>query len=282
MSWQPRARAAAQAVGLDPRYVRRLRWISKARAIRSVGASLRSNRRFVLLDPESANFTYELANPDELVQWVAGVTSSDPADVEVVVREGQGDAALAERLHHATAGKWLWTKRCPPFGKRLGWYAIARLLKPELIVESGVHDGLGSMVLLRALEQNDRGRLVSFDVNPAAGWLVGRHPRWELRIESSRAGLHRVVRPAVPVGMFIHDSLHTYENERFELGFAAAHLAAGGVLISDNAHGTSAFADTCAEAGLESAVFHERSRGHFYPGGAIGAAWQRPITRSGA
>src|SRR5207237_437884 len=57
------------------------------------------------------------------------------------------------------------------YGRRLGWYAIARLVQPQLIVETGIHDGLGSAVLLRALQQNaaegNDGRLLAFDIRPA-------------------------------------------------------------------------------------------------------------------
>lgn len=278
MSWQATARAAVQRVGVDPRYLRRLRWIAKARAIRSVGAPLRSNLRFALLDPEPANFTYELANEGELAEWIAAAASCARALADGLLQEVRSDEVLAQRLDRATARRWLWAKRRPPYGTRAGWYAIARITKPRLIVETGVHDGLGSSLLLRALERNSEegahGRLTSFDVNPAAGWLVGSHPLWELRIEPTREGLAHVLAAGPPLGVFIHDSLHTYENERFELRAAAAHLGPGGVLISDNAHGTAAFAETCAESGLHSAVFHERSRGHFYPGGAVGAGWR--------
>ena len=49
--------------------------------------------------------------------------------------------------------------------------------------------------------------------------------------------------------MFIHDSLHTYEHERWELATAGAHLAADGVLISDNVHVTPALSECSAELG---------------------------------
>ena len=181
---------------------------------------------------------------------------------------------LARRLRDATANRWWWAKASPPFGKRLGWHAIARTLKPKLIVETGVDDGLGSLVLLRALERNAKedapGQLLSFDINPTSGWIVGEHPLWELRIESTTAGLSMLdERP--PVGIFIHDSLHTYEHERFELETAALHLAPVGVMITDNAHGTHALSDVCEKVGLRYFEFHERPVHRFYPGGAMGA-----------
>jgi Methyltransferase domain len=283
MSWHARARGLAQRLGLDPRYLRRLRWLRKARAVRRSDGSLGRHLGFVLTAPEPDNFTYEISNEAELADWVQAVSGRDSELVQRMLAEPAQDAVLGERLRAATRRRWWWSKAEPPFGRRRGWYALVRLLAPELVIEAGVHDGLGSLLLLRALERNaedgDDGRLVSFDVNPAAGWLVGQDPRWELRIESSRTGLPAVLDRGRPVGMFIHDSLHTYEHELWELRTVAARLAPGGVLLSDNAHATPALADCCQEFGLIHHVFVERSADHFYRGGAVGAG-RRPASAS--
>jgi hypothetical protein len=283
MPWHARARAAAQRLGLDPRYIRRLRWISKARAVHRVGAPVHRHLRFVLTDPEPDNFTYELANQDELAAWVQAVSGAPAAEVRRVLGEPDADPVLRERLRETAGHHRWWSKPQPPFGKRRGWYALARLIRPGLIVESGVHDGLGSLLLLRALELNTAegagGRLVSFDINPAAGWIAASDPRWALRIESSRTGLPALLAGGEAVGMFIHDSLHTYEHERWELATAGAHLAADGVLISDNVHATPALSECSAELGLDYHEFAERPVAHFYPGAAMGAARRhRPST----
>jgi predicted O-methyltransferase YrrM len=275
MSRQARARRVAQRLRFDPRHIRRLRWIAKARAVASVGARIGPNLAFVLLDPEPHNYTYELANYDELAGWISDVTGAGAVQAQALLDEARADPGLAARIRAATARHPLWAKASPPLGKRLAWYALVRWCRPELVVETGVHDGLGSAVLLGALARNAAegapGRLVSFDVNPAAGWIVGSDPSWELRIQPSRDGLGEVLARRGPVGLFIHDSLHSYENEHFELSSAAAALAPGGVLVSDNAHATTALADVCEEHGLRCLVFHERPARHFYPGGAMGA-----------
>ncbi|MGH2866203.1 MAG: class I SAM-dependent methyltransferase [Solirubrobacteraceae bacterium] len=280
MPWHARARALAQRLGLDPRYVRRLRWVSKARAVRRVGAPVHRHLRFVLTDPEPDNFTYELANQDELAAWVQAVSGCSEAEAGRVLAEPDADPVLRARLLETAGHRRWWSKPRPPFGKRRGWYALARLTRPGLIVESGVHDGLGSLLLLRALELNTvegaDGRLVSFDVNPAAGWIAGSDPRWALRIESSRTGLPALLAGGETVGMFIHDSLHTYEHERWELATAGAQLAADGVLISDNVHVTPALSECSAELGLDYHEFVEQPVAHFYPGAAMGAARHRP------
>jgi hypothetical protein len=273
--WHVSARRTAQRLGLDPRYLRRLRWITKARGVSSVGAPLLANARFILSAPEPHNYTYELANRPALVDWSASVAGVAPAEMQLLADAVDADDELRRRLRAATRRRWWWTKREPPFGRRVAWYLLVRVLKPALVVETGVHDGLGSLLLLRALELNaaegSAGRLVSFDINPRAGWLVGADERWELRIEPASAGLAGVLAASGGVGLFIHDSLHTYENEHLELSTAERHLAAGGVLLTDNAHATSALRDICEARGLTFSEFREAPREHFYPGGAMAA-----------
>src|SRR5438105_2401515 len=47
---------------------------------------------------------------------------------------------------------------------RLLMYVLTRFKRPELVVETGVMHGLGSSFILRALERNASGRLVSIDL----------------------------------------------------------------------------------------------------------------------
>jgi predicted O-methyltransferase YrrM len=273
--WQARARQVAQRFGVEPRNFRRFRWLHKARVVRQYDVNLLHNARFVLLDPEPHNFTWEVDNRGELEAWVSEVSGCDAETARRLVQEAEDDAVLNARLRSATKGRWLWTKARPPFGKRFGWYALARVLHPRLIVETGVHDGLGSLLLLRALERNAEegyeGRLISFDVNPAAGWLVADHARWEFRREASQDGLSAVLARGADVDMFIYDGWHSYEHEEAELQQVARHLAPNGVLLSDDAHVTGAIADVCAAHELRYFAVEVRPKNHFDTGTVLAA-----------
>src|SRR5205823_3341237 len=81
------------------------------------------------------------------------------------------------------------------------WYAIARLRRPDVVVETGVHDGLSSALILRALERNRNGSLISIDLPSidlppgGPGWLVPAdlRSRWDLRLGDARKLLPELV-----------------------------------------------------------------------------------------
>jgi hypothetical protein len=235
--------------------------------------------RYVLRDREVTNFTYDISNVDELAAFVARGLARDPGEIRRYLEEIRGDggfhAELARRLRaHPDRND------VPRFGRRLGWYAIVRALKPSLVVETGVHDGLGSALLLRALERNSgegrEGVLLGLDIDAQSGWLVGDdlRRRFELVIGDSARTLPEVL-SGRRVGVFIHDSAHTYEHEHLELSVALEHAAPTLALVSDNAHATSALADVCRVHGIPYELFLERPLGHFYPGAGIGLGVRR-------
>jgi hypothetical protein len=261
----------------------RFRWIAKYRALQTYGVRPLSQpgtaARFILLDPELDNFTFELANEAELPDFVAEVLRSDRNQAAAYMYELKTDLALRSELE-SHARRRPYAKRRPEYGRRLAWYAFVRSLKPGVVVETGVQDGLASAVLLRALERNGEegvaGRLKSFDIMPGSGWLVSERARsdWELVIGSTFDTLERAL-DGEQVGLFIHDSQNTYECERFEFGVALDRAAERMVLISNRAP-IGGLRDIAAEHGMRYAEFEERPL-HFYPGTPQAAAlYERP------
>lgn len=134
-------------------------------------------------------------------------------------------------------------------------YVAARMLKPEVIVETGVGYGVTSAFILAALAVNGNGCLHSVDLPPLgcdADRFVGhlipgelRH-RWYLHRGASRRVLPQLLPTLPPVGMFVHDSLHTYHTMRWEFEVIAARLASPALVIADNVGDNAAFHDWTA------------------------------------
>lgn len=246
---------------------------------RSALSRPREALRYLLAGRETTNFTYEIANADELAAMLADGLGAPRERLEAWLAEVEADSAFLAELRQRLSSRRD-RENEPRFGRRLGWYCVVRHAKPELVVETGSHDGLGTALLLRALERNaeegHEGRLLSADIDPETGWLVSDclRSRLERHIGDARVTLP-VALSGRRVGVFIHDSLHTYEHERFELELALEHAAEPAYLISDNAHASTALADLCRERGLRYLHFVERPRGHFYPGAALGLGFRR-------
>ena len=235
--------------------------------------------RYVLFDRELTNFTYEIGNLGELAAALGSALDVPPASIASFVDELALDTHLSAELAIRLASRRDRNRRMP-FGRRLGWYAIVRVRKPRLVVETGVHDGLGSIAILLALQRNALegidGRLVSMDVNDQSGWLIPERLRGRLE---ARIGRSLDVIPEVPrtssVDIFIHDSDHRYEYELDELRAVRELAAPAIVYVSDNAHATTALRDFATDEGLAFTFWKEEPVGHFFDGAGIGLALRK-------
>lgn len=135
---------------------------------------------------------------------------------------------------------------------RLVW-CVARNLRPERVLETGVARGLTTRCLLEALDRNQRGHLWSIDLPPLiergladqTGAAVPQRlqGRWTLIRGSSRRRLPGLLRDLGTLDMFVHDSMHTARNVRFELDRAWPVLTPGGVVAIDDVERNSATRD---------------------------------------
>jgi hypothetical protein len=111
-------------------------------------------RPTVLNSRETSNFTYELhpRNLSYLAETVACATGQPSAVVAAYIDEAINDQVMNQAVADGEMGGRSFASS--PFGRRLGWYAIARTIKPKLIVETGVERGHGSVILCGALLRN--------------------------------------------------------------------------------------------------------------------------------
>jgi predicted O-methyltransferase YrrM len=136
-------------------------------------------------------------------------------------------------------------------------YMAIRAFQPEIVVETGVANGVSSAYILLALQKNQRGALYSVGLNdpqylPAGktlGWIVPESlkSRWNLLIGDSCTLLPSLLAKLRTIDLFIHDSLHTYDHMLWEYRTAFPYLRPGGLLFSDDAAWNSAFSEFCRE-----------------------------------
>jgi hypothetical protein len=148
-------------------------------------------------------------------------------------------ASTGIELGTATFGGW---NDADPALALAVWCAIVHL-RPAVVVETGVAHGVTARVILEALALHGDGRLWSIDlpaVDPALHAEIGvavpkeLRNRWTYVPGSSRRRLPDLVAELGHVDAFVHDSLHTGRNVRFELETVWPALRTGGVAFVDD------------------------------------------------
>jgi len=133
------------------------------------------------------------------------------------------------------------------------WY-LTRYLRPQRVVETGVAHGVTSRFILEALKKNGCGRLWSIDRPPMEpewqnqiGMAVGSElrDRWTYIRGSSRRRLPPLLSRLGEIDLFIHDSLHSERNVRFEIDHAWMALRPGGAVVVDDIDANRGFQSFC-------------------------------------
>ena len=271
-------RAAARIPLIGPTLLMAPRALIAARYFRGQTANV---ARWLIRSRELANFTYDLTelNQRYLAAMISGVTRQPIAQIEVYIREIQQDDALRAHVRKASemsteAG--VTDSHRVDFGRRIGWYAVVRALKPKVVIETGVDKGLGACVLCAALLHNaddgKPGHYYGTDINPLAGYLL-RGPYetvGTMLYGDSVATLQHFDRL---IDVFINDSDHSADYERLEYQTIQSKLAEGAIVLGDNSHESSALYDFAAATGRQFTFFSEKPANHWYPGAGIGIAY---------
>jgi hypothetical protein len=108
-------------------------------------------------------------------------------------------------------------------------YLATRILKPEIVIETGCATGWTSSLFLLALHQNCKGHLFSIDIPAHAGqysmdWTLPSdlkpgflvphelRTRWTLILGDARVELIPLLEKWDKIDVFFHDSDHTYQH----------------------------------------------------------------------
>jgi predicted O-methyltransferase YrrM len=238
---------------------------------------LRKSGRWLVRSREHTNFTYHLSarNLEHLAWWIATVAATDVAEVRGYIAELDADQELRRHIEQATlesARRGL-ADRDVRYGRRVGWYALTRALRPQHVVETGTDKGSGSCVFAAALLRNETGRLTTIDVKPDSGYLIS-GPYAEVIDRLVDDSVNALRNDRAPVDLFLHDSWHTFEHEIAELGAVAPRLTDRALVLTDNAHASDALLRWSESTGRRFLFFAEQPADHWYPGSGIGAAWR--------
>jgi predicted O-methyltransferase YrrM len=219
-------------------------------------------------------------NVEHLAACLSVVTGKDYDTISGYFQEIEEDTQLRDHLVRLTKSS---KERHVAdadirFGRRIGWYALVRAIRPRVVVETGVDKGLGSCVFAAALMKNSAegfpGRLIGTDINPNAGYLLqAPYDRFgKVVYGDSLATLKNLNEE---VDLFIHDSVHTAEYEHAEFLAVQPKLSKNAVVLSDNSHVTDRLLVWAQQNGRDFLFFGDKPKNHWYAGDGIGIAFNR-------
>lgn len=230
---------------------------------------------------ETTNFTYDITEKSKsyLISTVSTVTGKPYAEIAEYVHELENDIDLKTHIEQqiAISPMAVISDSVARYGRRISWYAVARAMKPKVIVETGIDKGLGCCVLSAALLRNKSegfpGYYYGTDLNPQAGFLY--------------TGVYRTVGEVLygdsiesllaldkKIDLFINDSDHSEDYEAREYQTIHAKLADGAVLLGDNAHITTKLLEYARATGRNFLYYAEEPLDHWYPGAGVGFAFK--------
>ena len=236
--------------------------------------------RWLIVSRETTNFTYPLskANIDYLSSFLAVVTGCDRSVIAGYISEVRDDESLKEHIIRKTresSRRAISDSTCY-YGRRMGWYAVVRSVKPKIVVETGVDKGMGACIICSALARNAEeghpGKYYGTDINPEAGYLLsGKYAQHGQILfgdsVESLTGLPETI------DVFINDSDHSAEYEEAEYRAVEDKLARDALIIGDNAEVTTKLYEYAEESGRQFLYWAEKPERFWNDGGGIGVAW---------
>ncbi|MEP7265403.1 MAG: class I SAM-dependent methyltransferase, partial [Bacteroidota bacterium] len=156
------------------------------------------------------------------------------------------------------------------FGKWI--YCCVRVVKPKIIVETGVSHGSSSWIILNALHKNKTGQLISVDLpdndlnsnynfngSAQTGWLVPAELRnqWNLQLGDAKKILPQLLEKSKEIDLFFHDSDHSFEHMQWEFNTIFPYLIKDGLVLSDDVHQHAAFPEFVAKNNLRALTFNK-------------------------
>jgi len=247
-----------------------------------IGPQVRRWLSWIVSSREDSNFTYDLTERCKftLAASVASFLQREFSEVDGYFREIETDQEFIDHVRdlwreHPERGR---TDRTPHVGRRMVWYAVARALKPKVVIETGVDQGMGAAVLCAALLRNTAegypGRYHGTDLNPNAGYFLrGRYAEMGSILYGD--SITSLAKFDGEIELFINDSDHSADYEAAEYQTVKGKLSPNAVIVGDNAHVTSKLAEFSVQEGRPFMYFAEEPAQHWYGGGGIGISLAR-------
>lgn len=241
---------------------------------------LRMIRSWCIQDTENDNFYYDITdlNIEHTMHAIALITQRDVQIIKGYIDEIRKDYWLkdfiSKKLKIANYQKNIKVE----FSRRIGWYAFARAIKPKIIIETGVHHGVGACVLTRALMKNSEegfsGKYFGTDIDLNAGKLF-QAPLTDFGQILYGDSLNSLDKLNCKIDLFINDSDHSASYEMQEYESINEKLSPLAIILGDNSHITNKLSKFSMIKSRNFIFIPEKPKNHWYPGAGIGVSFPR-------
>jgi len=246
-----------------------------------IGQITKLSFKWLFTSKETTNFTYDLTelNKKYLIQIISHITKKPYPQIEKYIQEIESNKKLKAHIFNETkmSNQSYKSDKTIYFARRIGWYAIARAIKPKIIVETGVDKGLGSCILISALLENKKeghmGYYYGTDINPKAGYLVTNEYKkfGEILYGDSINSLKKFNKK---IDLFINDSDHSDDYEYKEYLTIESKISDSAVILGDNSHCTTKLFEFSIKANRRFLFFAEIPKNYWQEGAGIGFSFK--------
>jgi hypothetical protein len=246
-----------------------------------IGYKIKLSIKWLFTSRETTNFTYDLTelNKQYLALTISLITNKSQSEIFSYIKEIDSNNLLKKHIFNETkkSGESYKSDKIIYFGRRIGWYAIVRAIKPKIVVETGVDKGLGSCILISALMKNKeegyKGYYYGTDINPKAGYLLTREYAkfGEILYGDSISSLKKFNKQ---IDVFINDSDHSSNYEYKEYLTIRSKLSSNAIILGDNSHCTTKLLEFSKKTNRKFLFFAEVPKNYWRTGAGIGFSYK--------
>ncbi len=225
--------------------------------------------KWIFFGKEISNFVYEIENQEEIIEIVNVITGIKFEKLNAILKEIDPKnedfrSFFSENYFKDFSNKII-------FGRRMIWYLIVRVMKPTIVIESGVERALGSGLLIYALymnhkEDNIENEFIGIDIKeikkPYFNFENKKYLNYKFNTNDSIDFIKNFNRKSKIV--YISDAEHNYDFELEEYTEIQLKMLEGSIIISDNNSG--ALSEFSRKHNKNMLIFKESPKNTWYNG----------------
>ena len=229
---------------------------------------------------EDTNYTYEITETNivYLALTISVVVNKPYKVISAYINEVIENDELKNHVINSikkSKFKHIADFRCE-FGRRLGWYAIARAIKPKVVIETWIDKWLWWVLLCEAISKNTnewyKWKYYWTDINPDAGYLIsGKYKKyWEILYGDSIESLNKL---NVKIDLFINDSDYSQDYEYDEYLAIKDKLTKKAIVLWDNSECSDKLSKFSIKYNRKFIYFDEQAKNHWTKWAGIGISF---------